>query len=340
MNDSCVPKTNRLILQGLLFSHYCSVVISTIMFRKPKRKGPKGGIRKRAQEEDDDDARQEGESTSELILEARKRLKPGTGNSSTTAAADDADQKAMVDVLHTFDAQKEASLSNAELATRGALHLPDKHSDDVPAAGRGADGIYRNQERNKFHAGPIKASGNIRVTARFDYQPDICKDYKDTGFCGFGDTCIYLHDRGDTLSGWQLEQQWEQEQKAKKEAQEKALTAFMDAEGDKSNSKDATKIDLTEDGLPFACHICRQPFTDPVVTSCQHYFCHDCIHKEELCPVCQKETHSVFNEPVKLISKKKKVLGLAKSKQSDSWKLFFEALSGKPKSDANEEDGF
>ncbi|XWS09193.1 hypothetical protein CRYUN_Cryun40dG0064800 [Craigia yunnanensis] len=28
--------------------------------------------------------------------------------------------------------------------------------------------------------GPLRASAHIRVSARFDYQPDICKDYKET----------------------------------------------------------------------------------------------------------------------------------------------------------------
>lgn len=34
--------------------------------------------------------------------------------------------------------------------------------------------------------GPMRAPTNIRSTVRWDYQPDICKDYKETGFCGFG----------------------------------------------------------------------------------------------------------------------------------------------------------
>lgn len=34
--------------------------------------------------------------------------------------------------------------------------------------------------------GPIRAPSNLRATVRWDYQPDICKDYKETGFCGFG----------------------------------------------------------------------------------------------------------------------------------------------------------
>jgi hypothetical protein len=34
--------------------------------------------------------------------------------------------------------------------------------------------------------GPMRAPANVRATVRWDYQPDICKDYKETGFCGFG----------------------------------------------------------------------------------------------------------------------------------------------------------
>ena len=34
--------------------------------------------------------------------------------------------------------------------------------------------------------GPIRAPAHLRATVRWDYQPDICKDYKETGVCGFG----------------------------------------------------------------------------------------------------------------------------------------------------------
>lgn len=37
-----------------------------------------------------------------------------------------------------------------------------------------------------FRKGPIRAPEHLRATVRWDYQPDICKDYKETGFCGFG----------------------------------------------------------------------------------------------------------------------------------------------------------
>lgn len=96
--------------------------------------------------------------------------------------------------------------------------------------------------------GPIRAPANLRATVRWDYQPDICKDYKETGFCGFGDSCKFLHDRSDYKHGWQLEREWD-EGKYNEE------------------SDDDTKyeIDLNED-LPFKCVICRGSFVDPVVT--------------------------------------------------------------------------
>ena len=32
--------------------------------------------------------------------------------------------------------------------------------------------------------GPMRASSNVRMTFIMDYKPDICKDYKETGFAG------------------------------------------------------------------------------------------------------------------------------------------------------------
>ncbi len=31
------------------------------------------------------------------------------------------------------------------------------------------------------------------------------------GYCGFGDSCKFLHDRSDYKYGWQLEQEWNQQ---------------------------------------------------------------------------------------------------------------------------------
>lgn len=279
------------------------------MFRKPKRK-----VNTSLRRKDADDAEEEPE-TSELLEEARKRTK------STTASGDGQDAKTS-SVMHTYQAKDENRVSNAELATSTAQHhaLPEDKAEGSAAIG--PDGIWRDATRNKMHAGPIRAAAHVRVTARFDYQPDICKDYKDTGFCGFGDTCIYLHDRTDTLSGWQIEQQWEEEQKHKKAQQEKELESFM------SGKKTTEATSIPDDGLPFACHLCRERFKDPVVTNCGHYFCERCIMDHvrsvsDACPICGKDTASVFNQPTKLMAKKRKVVG-----RDGSWDDYYRSFAG------------
>jgi RING finger protein 113A len=174
--------------------------------------------------------------------------------------------------------------------------------------------------------GPIRAPAFVRSTARFDYQPDICKDYKETGFCGYGDQCKYvdawqvlctvhlrvlcarfLHDRGDYKSGWQLEKEWDAEQSKKKKRLEDSLAAFESGAGEAPMNEEGEEdysIDV-DDALPFACHLCRGDFTNPVVTLCGHYFCQRCIldksKEDEHCPICNKHTSGVFNKAVKLV---------------------------------------
>jgi len=128
-------------------------------------------------------------------------------------------------------------------------------------------------EKSSGAFGPLRASAHIRMSVRFDYQPDICKDYKETGFCGYGDACKFMHDRGDYKSGWQLEREWDDKEKKRKEAL--AMGMVREVEGEGGEGEDSEE----EDELPFACFICREPFVDPVVTKCQHYFCEHCALK-------------------------------------------------------------
>jgi RING finger protein 113A len=224
----------------------------------------------------------------------------------------------------------------------------------------GEDGIFRDKKRNVFHAGPIRAATNVRTTARFDYQPDICKDYKETGFCGYGDTCIYLHDRTDTLSGWQIEKNFEEQQKKLQEAKQLEAFALGNSVDQSATTATTTNTETngTEDGIPFACFLCRGHFRNPVVTNCQHYFCESCIldhirqqqqqtstttsshnnnhNNNHLCPICQKYTGGVFNAPTKLIAKKRKILGKSyrenhnqNEDESLSWQRYFEAFAPK-----------
>jgi RING finger protein 113A len=144
--------------------------------------------------------------------------------------------------------------------------------------------------------GPLRAPTNVRAICRFDYQMDICKDYFETGYCGFGDSCIFMHTRENYTTGWKQEQDWNERQK-KRQAR-LAAGRDPDVETDDEGAEQ-------EEGMPHACHICRGSFKDPVVTKCGHYFCERCILKrgetDGTCSICGKPTHGVFNKATKLI---------------------------------------
>lgn len=139
--------------------------------------------------------------------------------------------------------------------------------------------------------GPIRAPAHLRATVRWDYQPDICKDYKETGFCGFGDSCKFLHDRSDYKHGWQIERELE--------------------EGRYGVSEDENyEVGSGGQQVPFTCLICRQAFQNPVVTKCRHYFCESCalqhFRTTPRCYVCDQQTNGVFNPAKELIAKLQK----------------------------------
>lgn len=113
------------------------------------------------------------------------------------------------------------------------------------------DTVAGNASSGMVRSGPIRAPAHLRATVRWDYQPDICKDYKETGYCGFGDSCKFLHDRSDYKAGWQMEMDHETERR-----------------GDNDSDGDEHKYEIhsDEESLPFKCHICRESFVNPVVT--------------------------------------------------------------------------
>ena len=137
--------------------------------------------------------------------------------------------------------------------------------------------------------------------------------FAETGYCGFGDTCKFLHDRGTCefavasyrrrspqladrltappdLAGWQLDK--------------------LAANPRKDAAEDASDTDSDDEDVPFACLICRKPYTDPVVTRCEHYFCSACaikrFAKTPKCAACGAPTGGIFNRADKVIAKLKK----------------------------------
>ncbi|SJK86617.1 RING finger protein 113A [Babesia microti strain RI] len=182
--------------------------------------------------------------------------------------------------------------------------------------------------------GPVRASTtNVRSTLRIDYQPDICKDYKETGYCGFGDTCKFLHDRSDYKSGWQIEKEWNEQQKLKQQKLNAKLERFkrgqmgedLDSEAEEciSSSDEITDDDLEDEitpavkkmirkcrkiELPYACLECKRFWKlemHPVKLSCGHYFCQDCAVKSYQqygkCNKCGFTLDGIMNEAQKLL---------------------------------------
>ncbi|KAI1821005.1 hypothetical protein F4861DRAFT_533305 [Xylaria intraflava] len=156
--------------------------------------------------------------------------------------------------------------------------------------------------------GPFRAATNVRMTITTDFAPDVCKDYKKTGWCGFGDSCVFLHDRSDMKQGWQLDREWEINAKNRKDAGGTVVSSAAQ----KSKAKDGKEPnDQAEDkdeemltNIPFVCIICEESYKSPIVTRCGHYFCESCAlkryRKDPSCMNCGAPTNGVFNTATKL----------------------------------------
>ena len=165
-----------------------------------------------------------------------------------------------------------------------------------------AENALSSKKKKKGLYAPMGAPSHLRVSVRFDYQPDVCKDFKETGYCGFGDACKFLHDRSDYKAGWQLEKEWSEKQKLRQER----IARGEDPDEDPT-AKSKNDDDVDKDGLPFACFICRGSFKFPVETLCKHYFCEECalkrMEEDPRCAVCNTQLRGTLNTAHKLVAK-------------------------------------
>lgn len=295
-----------------------------------KRRGPNPNLRKRAATPPPDSDDSDSSSEDEQGQGVKRRKKVGgiatVSQSITRAVADlqstkfDADRSKTLDTsndatkqLNWHDEKPEVSLDAKNLlgSTR------EKHTEEPKAN----DGTYKGQSNytrfiqknpnapdRKF--GPMKAATNIRTITVTDYSPDVCKDYKQTGFCGFGDGCKFLHAREDYKQGWALDREWESKTKGKR--QKGTIVASVN----KADMRDEEEEDEADaamlEKIPFACVICKKPYTNPIVTLCGHYFCEACAlqryRKKPDCAACGEGTNGVFNTAKvlkKLLERKK-----------------------------------
>lgn len=135
---------------------------------------------------------------------------------------------------------------------------------------------------------------NIRTTVTMDFQPDLCKDYKETGICGWGDKCKFLHDRGEYISSADVEKQWI---KRMEDAKKQAKASILEK---KQSSNDE-------------CGLCHNKLQNPVCTECKHYFCEECLQRilysSTKCPICSHETHGIYTHISLFIQNKRQSVG-------------------------------
>ena len=242
--------------------------------------------------------------------ESGVRVKRRRKNGITTSTSAIAKPAANFAKSTQYTGDRSAAITNLDDATKTSNWF---HADEAAKAateGEGEvekDGTYKGakgydnfiqKNPDKKPVGPVKAPTNMRMITLVDFAPDVCKDYKQTGFCGFGDSCKFLHAREDYKQGWQLDKEWEKAGKSK--APKSTVVGSANRENaaeDSDNDEEAKELEK----IPFACIICKEPYKSPVVTKCGHYFCEACAlkrHKSKggkQCANCGADTGGTFN---------------------------------------------
>jgi RING finger protein 113A len=262
----------------------------------------------------DSSAYSSSEDESGRQIKRRKKNKGGVTASSTTNAVSASDLTATVyaadrsgDIQSVNDATKQSNWYDENavdaLSSRDLLGTTRAMPSEASLMGGMYKGLANQTNFIEKHpnaptrtVGPVKAPTNIRTITVTDFAPDVCKDYKQTGFCGFGDNCKFLHAREDYKQGWQLDREWENVTKGKKVTRGTTVaSANRNTQTGDSDDDDGTMLE----NIPFACVICKDSYRDPIVTKCGHYFCEACAlrryRKDPGCAACGAGTGGVFN---------------------------------------------
>lgn len=172
-----------------------------------KKRGAKANFRKRpATPPPNSDSDSDYTSSED---ESGRRVKRRKKNTGTVTASSKNNASADKDLSTTiFEADRSVPITNSNDATKqsnwydegadGALSAKNLlgSTRELPKESQASDGTYKglanqsnfiqkNPNAPNRTVGPVKAPTNIRTITVTDFAPDVCKDYKQTGFVSF-----------------------------------------------------------------------------------------------------------------------------------------------------------
>ncbi|OJJ48247.1 hypothetical protein ASPZODRAFT_32595, partial [Penicilliopsis zonata CBS 506.65] len=267
---------------------------------------------------DDDEGRRIKRRRKNVAVTASSATNP-TARKKGADSDDQPTSVAPVPLTSSNDATKAANWYDEDLSEQNLLGTTRASTTTTTTTTTTTDGMYKgtsnyqsfiqkNPNAPTKQFGPMKAATNVRTVTVMDYAPDVCKDWKITGYCGYGDSCKYLHSRETYKQGWEIDREWEVNTKGKQLKGKIVSTHKKDGKNGHDDDDDDDDEEDEEDELlesiPFACIICKKPYQNPIVTKCGHYFCESCAlqryRKNPSCAACGTGTSGVFNVAKKL----------------------------------------